>query len=141
MIGEAVDIKDITLGDLLVFAKRLKISSLILIVSTVALALPVTFGAGVASRYLSSEPPKFQFTENFVDRDILSHLVSAILEESPDGIETEAEAMASLLWQVKAQDGYASFLSGEDFMSVQVTHSEDHFNFEWNQDKSALPKT
>jgi hypothetical protein len=40
-------------------------------------------------------------------------LIPEILEENPDGIKTDAEAMASLLWQLKALDGYAVFLQWE----------------------------
>ncbi|MEZ9235543.1 MULTISPECIES: hypothetical protein [unclassified Shewanella] len=62
------------------------------------------------------------------------------IKETPDGIETDVEAMASLLWQLKAQDGYAEFLSGNTFTSVQITHDDESFNFEWNRGASAIPK-
>jgi hypothetical protein len=68
-------------------------------------------------------------------------LIPEILEENPDGIKTDAEAMASLLWQLKAQDGYAVFLSGNKLTSVQITNDGESFNFEWNRGASVIPKT
>ena len=32
------------------------------------------------------------------------------------------------------------FLTGTEFVSVQVTHDGDSFNFEWNHGSSAIPK-
>jgi hypothetical protein len=67
-------------------------------------------------------------------------LIPEILEENPDGIKTDAEAMASLLWQLKAQDGYAVFLSGNKLTSVQITNDGESFNFEWKRGASVIPK-
>lgn len=139
---KSVDIKDISVGDLIKSAKRLKISSAIWIFSLIIFLLAGSYGAGVSSNLFSSKAPVFTpfFTESFVDKEYLLLLLPEILEEVPDGIETDAEAMASLLWQVKAQDGYAEFLSGKKFISVQIMYSDNSFKFEWKRGNSVIPK-
>jgi hypothetical protein len=138
----SVDIKDLSVGDLIKSVKRLKISSAIWIVSSIIILIVASYGAGVSSKLFASKTPVFTplFTESFVDKEHLLLLLPEILEETPDGIETDAEAMASLLWQVKAQDGYAEFLVGKKFTSVQITYSDNSFKFEWKKGNSAIPK-
>jgi hypothetical protein len=105
-------------------------------------AVVAIFGAGATSKIVNTKDTVFiqHFTENFVDREYLGLPIPEILEESPTGIETDAEAMASLLWQLKAQDGYAEFLKDNKFISLQVTYDGDNFNFEWNHGNSVIPK-
>jgi hypothetical protein len=139
---KSVDIKDLSVGDLIKSVKRLKISSAISIVSFIIILIVASYGAGVSSELFTSKTPVFTplFTESFVDKEHLLLLLPEIIEETPDGIETDAEAMASLLWQVKAQDGYAEFLTGKKFTSVQITYSDNSFKFEWKKGNSAIPK-
>ncbi|MCB9706405.1 MAG: hypothetical protein H6711_31455 [Myxococcales bacterium] len=66
-------------------------------------------------------------------RGVLRQVAPAILEFNPDGIETEEEAMAAFLWQVKSQGGFAEFLSGGSAMSVQLTCSDDSVKFDWRE--------
>lgn len=141
-MNDSIDIKDLSLGEILSSIKRLKLGSSIWLVSSVVVIGVAIFGAGVASNIGKSKTPVFiqHFTANFVDREHLILLIPEVLEEKPDGIETEAEAMASLLWQLKAQDGYAEFLTGHEFTSVQVSYDGESFNFEWNRGASAIPK-
>ena len=141
-MADRVDVKDLTIGDLLAFIKKLKISSIIWIISTIVVLISGAYGAGVASSYLGVTKPRFvnSFADRFVDRDVLAPLISAILEEQPDGIGTGSEAMLSLLWQLKSQDGYAQFLSDDDYISVQITETEDGFDLEWDEGVSLIPK-
>ena len=48
--------------------------------------------------------------------------------------------MLSLLWQLKSQDGYAQFLSGNDYISVQITQTDDGFDLEWDEGTNLIPK-
>lgn len=148
---DPIDIKDLSVGDVLSSMKRLKLGSLLWLLGSATALLVAAYGAGSASkidwevRTLEAEKlknPVFvqHFTENFVDRENLTLLIPEILEESPDGIETDAEAISSLLWQLKAQDGYAQFLTANEFFSVQVTHDGENFNFEWDRGASVIPK-
>ena len=140
-MDDRVDIKDLTISDLIKFAKKLKISSLMWIISTTVIFFSGAYGAGVASTYFRSDKPVFeQAFADFVDRQILVPLLSNVLQYSPDGIRTESDATLSLLWQLKSQDGYAQFLSGTDFVSVQITQSDDGFELEWEDGDSLIPK-
>ena len=141
-MNDPVDIKDLSVGQILSSIRRLKLGSFIWLVGSVVVLGVSIFGFGVASSLGKSKAPVFiqHFTENFVDREYLALVLPEVLGEKPDGIDTEAEAMASLLWQLKAQDGYAEFLSGNEFTSVQITNDGDSFNFEWNRGASAIPK-
>jgi hypothetical protein len=141
-MNDSIDIKDLSVADILSSLKRLKLGSIIWVVSSIVVVIVAVFGAGAASKIGKSKDPLFiqHFTEDFVDREHLVLLLPEIMEESPDGIETDAEAMASLLWQLKSQDGYAQFLKDSEFFSVQVTHDGDSFNFEWDRGASAIPK-
>ena len=141
-MNDPIDIKDLSLGQVISSFKRLKLGSLIWLVSSIFVLGVAIFSAGVSSNIGKAKAPVFtqHFTENFVDREHLILLLPEILEEKPDGIETDAEAMGSLLWQLKAQDGYAEFLNGNEFTSVQITKDGDTFNFEWNRGLSAVPK-
>ena len=141
-MNDPVDVKDLSIGVIVSSWKSLKLVSAMWLFSSIIVFGVAIFGAGVGSNLGKSKTPVFTqyFTEKFVDREYLILLLPEILEENPDGIETDAEAMASLLWQLKAQDGYAEFLTGTKFASVQVTHDGDSFNFEWNRGSSAIPK-
>lgn len=150
-MNEPIDIKDLTVGNILYSIKRLKLGSLLWLTGTTIAVLVATYGAGVSSKIdWSSQGAGSEganktvfiqhFTEKFVDREHLALLIPEIFEESPDGIETDAELMSSLLWQLKAQDGYAQFLKADKFISVQVTYDGDSFNFEWDHGSSAIPK-
>ncbi len=150
-MNDPVDIKDITIADIFNSIKRLKLSSVIWLGTILVVLISGAYSFGVASNWLSAMPPEIDstenqpaftplFTESFVDRNTLQLLIPDILDLSPDGIETEAEAMASLLWQIKAQDGYAQFLTGTTFVSVQITYADDAFNFNWTSGSNVIPK-
>jgi hypothetical protein len=141
-MGDSVDIKDLSIGNILSLLKKLKLGSLIWLVSSILVILISVYGAGAVSKIGIQKSPVFiqHFTENFVDRDHLELLLPEIMEESPDGIETDVEALSSLLWQLKSQDGYAQFLKGSKYFSVQVTHDGESFNFKWDRGPSAIPK-
>lgn len=149
-MNDPVDIKDLSVGDILSSLKRLKLGSLIWLIGSIIALLVGAYGVGAASKIdwtgdLNSQKADStvftqHFTEKFVDREVLTLLVPEILEEKPDGLETEAEALASLLWQLKSQDGYAQFLKGNEFVSVQVRHDGESFNFEWQRGSSVIPK-
>jgi hypothetical protein len=119
-MNEVVDVKDLSIGDIFRSIKRLKLSSAIWIVTSFIVLISGAFSAGASNSYFSQKKQVFTplFTENFVDRESVLLLLPEILEEAPDGLETDAEAMASLLWQLKSQDGYAQFLSGNQYVSV-----------------------
>lgn len=141
-MNDTIDIKDLSVGQILSSIRRLKLGSLIWLIGSIVVVILATYGAGATSNLGKSKAPVFiqHFTENFVDREHMILLLPEILQEKPDGIETDAEAMASFLWQLKAQDGYAEFLSGDKFTSVQITNDGESFNFEWNRGASAIPK-
>ena len=141
-MADRVDVKDLSIGDLLTFFKKLKISSAIWIISTFVVLMSGAYGVGVASSYFGITKPIFAnaFADRFVDRDIVAALISSILEHKPDGIDTDSEAMSSLLWQLKSQDGYAQFLIGNDYISVQIAQTEDGFDLEWDEGSNLIPK-
>ncbi len=141
-MNEVVDVKDLSIGDIFRSIKRLKLSSAIWIVTSFIVLISGAFSAGASNSYFSQKKQVFTplFTENFVDRESVLLLLPEILEEAPDGLETDAEAMASLLWQLKSQDGYAQFLSGNQYVSVQISYTDNNFNFKWDSGKSVIPK-
>ena len=143
-MNDGIDIRDITLGDLVKVIGRLKLASIIWILSGLIALLGAVYVAGIASapmlQGMATQTFTPHFTEGFVSQRILRPLLPEILEELPDGIETHAEAMASLLWQIKSQDGFAEFLKSDKFFNVKISYSDDSFNFEWNRGNSAIPK-
>ncbi len=113
------------------------------VASNIGKGVASNIGKGVASNIAESKAPAaFYNFVDFVDQEhpsLLWSLLPGILEENPDGIETYAEAMSSLLWQIKSQDGYARFLSGNEFISVQITRVDDGFSLEWDRGPSVIP--
>ncbi|MEM1450460.1 MAG: hypothetical protein AAGI22_15185 [Planctomycetota bacterium] len=107
-------------------------------------AVVTSDGSTVDAAPTETAPPRNvdndSFCLQFADRQLLQNVVPHILEESPDGIETHEEALASLTWQVKAQDGFAEFLCGDEHLNMQVRFEDGSANFEWNRGDNPLPR-
>ncbi|MBM3545465.1 MAG: hypothetical protein FJX54_00820 [Alphaproteobacteria bacterium] len=73
-----------------------------------------------------------------VDWRKLQALAGSIEKYRPDGLEDPYRIAASLLAQVRATRGTASFLAGEDEISLRVTASPGSFDFQWDQRPSII---
>ncbi len=141
--SEAVDVRDISIGDVLRGIARLKLSSIVILLG-IAVAIVSSTATFVAARYVPrlNEIERMQeaFALRFADRSVLQSLGPEVLEEQPDGLATYEEAMASLLWQVKSQAGFAEFLAGDRSVSVQVHYADDGIEFEWDHGSNVVLK-
>lgn len=139
--AEAIDVRDLSLADVWRAVMRLKFSSLAILLGLFVVGTGAIVGfvrAQYEPRLADSAAFADAFAIQFVDRQALQQVVSAVLEERPDGITTYEEALASLLWQVKSQAGFAVFLSGERRTAMQVTFTDDSMEFEWDSGANPL---
>lgn len=152
---KSLDVESITIGKLLSSIKRLTVSSIAFLVG---LLMAVSFSVynfvlvkydekveQCVSELEESKKVKTVFThafgERFVERELLQTLLPSVKKLQADGVETDGEALASLLWQLKAHDGYAEFLTGDMYNSVRVSADEESFNFEWDSGASVVTDT
>lgn len=151
--SEPIDIKTLSIGDVMHGIKRLKVSSalylvgsfaaMISLVWTIALSRAGPTEQDLQNRELVAAQNRFhdeEFPIRFIDRGVLMALVTDVLDEEPDGLLTVEEGIASLLWQVKSQSGFAEFLCGDRSISVQVTFAQDSINFEWTRQDNVVHK-
>lgn len=138
---EVIDVRDISLIDVWHAAARLKLSSLAFLIG-LAVVGAVTIRETVKSQYEPELAKLSAFSDafaiQFANREVLQQLVPVVLEEDPEGLSTDEAALASLLWQVKSQDGFAEFLSGERKTTVQVTFKDDSLDLEWDHGPNPL---
>lgn len=142
--AEPIDVKDLSPAKVWRAIMRLKFSSLAILLGLFVVGTGAIAGF-VRAQYearLASSTASVAFADafaiQFADRQALQQVVSAVLEEQPDGITTREEALASLLWQVKSQAGFAVFLSGERRTALQVTFTDDYMEFEWDSGANPL---
>ena len=156
-----VDVRDIAVVDLFRAMSRLKLSSVVFLIGVAVTAVGST--GTLASRFLPklaggaatqlTQPLTTDgtgssllqgleegFVLRFADRSVLQALVREVLEEQPDGLSSSEEAMASLLWQVKSQGGFAEFLTGDRSVSLQVRYPEDGVEFDWDHGPNVVLK-
>lgn len=158
--GPSIDItewKRLTLGQLI---KRLSLRSWVLIVTFTIGLSGAMFALGRAVPTLptvietrpSTTPPENKptsrdqhdaFSElygNIIDWDTLQAVARGIAEHQPDGLETSIDIVASMLSQVRSSGGTASFLFGEEELTMTATITEDEISFEWNEKPSLIPR-
>lgn len=56
-----------------------------------------------------------------------------------DGLFSEDEVIASLLWQLKSQKGFASFLHGDTMETVQVSFKSGNSDLDWKTVNNPVP--
>ena len=158
----ALELKDLTVSDVIRMVRRLKISALALCLGVAASVIGVAIGyartldsrkldamaadletakAKLAEANARSEDLK-SFKHNFerfanpgVD---LRRVVKDIQAQMPDGLSTDDEIMASLLWQVKGQHGVAVFLTGAKSLKVRVAFADGKVNLQWSEAGNSL---
>ena len=77
---------------------------------------------------------------NIVDWNTLQAVARGIAEHRPDGLETPIDIAASMLSQVRSSGGTASFLYGEEELTMTATITEDEISFEWDEKPSLIPR-
>lgn len=76
----------------------------------------------------------------------LGPIVKGITEDRPDGLATPFEVAASfkvaasLLAQLSATRGQATFLSGSTETTVRIAVDADHMNPDWDEGRSLIPR-
>jgi hypothetical protein len=137
----AIDVRDLSLADVFHAVTRLKLSSLAFLIGLV-IAVAGALAAFVRAQYepmiAKQEAFANSFAVQFANRETLRKLVPAVLEEKPDGISTYKEALGSLLWQVKSQDGFAEFLSGPRKTSLQIRFDGESIALDWGHGTNPL---
>ena len=145
-----LDHEDFTIGQILRALGRLKLKSAVGLAGILAVAGGGVYTLGVANgssaarsdAHVMAGAAAVEFADGFavqfVDRQVLQALVPDIQSESPDGLGSYEEVMASLLWQVKSQNGFAEFLSGEKSIAVDVSFEEESVQLDWDRRSNLL---
>lgn len=82
-----------------------------------------------------------QFASDYseiVNWQTLQAISASIADNEPDGLETIFEIAASLLAQVRTTRGSATFLSGDEQLSVRIRRTPDGFELDWQEEVSIL---
>lgn len=75
----------------------------------------------------------------FLTHPVLRATAASIIEDKPDGIRTADDAIASLVWQLRAQDGFAEFLAADKAHRVHVKYGADNgVDFDWETGSSSV---
>lgn len=164
---EVIDVHDIGVGELFRNIKRLKLSSVATFAGILLAThgfVATYFGniendaikkkdeqIKVISNKLDSTIRYFRkgidstlafanyFSLRFSDKRNLTKLIPEILKLHPDGIGTYEEALQSLVWQVKSQNGFAQFMSGDKAINLRLVPDSTSTNLIWTPIESALP--
>lgn len=84
-----------------------------------------------------------EFEESFsdlVDWKKLSAISANVADMNPDGLDTIDAIVTSLLSQVRASRGTASFLAGDQQLLIQITREDQKFNLEWDNSPSPIAR-
>lgn len=142
--AEPIDVKDLSPAKVWRAIMRLKFSSLAILLGLFVVGTGAIAGF-VRAQYearLAASAASVAFADafaiQFADHQALKQVVPAVLVEQPNGITTYEEALASLLWQVKSQAGFAEFLSDEGSTAMQVTFTDDSMEFKWEHGANPL---
>lgn len=143
-----LDVKDWTVLDLLRGIRRLKLVAL----ATVLGLLGAPYAAMWAylhqhykvqiERLELREAARAEFGDRFAtslaNKDTLARLLPSLRSGDPDGVLDDEQVMASFLWQVKSQEGFAQFLSGDRSHSVNVMFEAGSTSFKWQDSPNLL---
>lgn len=158
---ELGDVSKLTLVDLLRRVKRFTTGSWIVLINSIITLTLSIFWIGWGYRdgslpkisYILHEETNSPLIEKrkreemiefestyseFVDWQTLQAIAAGIEEYRPDGLETPFEIATSLLAQVRSTRGSASFLSGNEEISVMIKRTSDGFSLEWNHESSIV---
>ena len=157
----ALELKDLTVADVIRTVRRLKVSALALCIGVAASAIGgamsyaraldsqkldamaaelATANAKLVANAKLASPKSFQSEfERFTHPGSgLKQVVQNIQEKKPDGLSTEDQVMASLLWQLKGQHGMAVFLTGDKSLVLRITSSGGSLDFQWDEVGNSL---
>lgn len=160
---ELSDANALTPRQLLMLAGRFTIGSWLTVVGTLIALVVGAFGVGWS--YRDGSAPEFAYFlhqgsptpyeekirrenqeafaesySNLVNWRTLQAIAAGIAEDSPDGLESKFEIVASLLAQVRSTRGSAAFLAGDTEIKVQLNRSDDGFELKWSEGPSIVPR-
>lgn len=91
--------------------------------------------------YLRSSSEKFakDFATRALDPEVIELLRLHIAQQQIDGFDDEKWLLASLVWQLKAQNGFAEFLFGEEALRLELQFDEGgDIEFQWDEGRNAV---
>ncbi len=79
------------------------------------------------------------FATRLMDPQVIEALRRSVAADAPDGFDDQQWLLASLVWQLKSQNGFAEFLAGATAHRVELTFDQDgEVGFQWDEGQSAV---